>query len=555
MATWMAGTRGRGEDPNRAWRELAHLASAVRVNGEVRAALGRVVTATPGIVGFAAATLLMRAGTPETMEVIAATGPASADMARLMGTTVTLSQLAPLLTQEHTVRSGRSFRVRPTELGLVAAFTPARPSTSVRADAWGPADTLLMPLRATTGGALSGLLTLALPTDQHIPTDITLDLAEAVCDLLLMVSENGRIYAGAERTRQMLESGVTEIMRQVEQARRGNFTVQLPVKDSFLGVISDLFNEMMARIGGGINGMRVASEVVSINANTVGILVDTATTDAQAQARQIADVSANITAIAASIDLIAAASIEAASVAETARELSAGGRLAIEDAVRGMDGMRQTALHTTQTVKLLVEYLHEIEGIVGTVMDFTARMNILALNASIEAGRVGDAGRGFLPIAQEIRSLALTSATQVQQIAGRIKNIQGEASVVMVSINDSTERVVEQSDRVNDAGTALQGIAELTQEIAALNEGIRESAGAEARRTAALVGAMGDILAITDATRDSVGQIAGAMAELIDLAQSLRHQITQFALDQNLSVAEMEHTAARIPRVGPLDAQ
>jgi len=49
--------------------------------------------------------------------------------------------------------------------------------------------------------------------------------------------------------------------------------------------------------------------------------------------------------------------------------------------------------------------------------------------------------------------------------------------------------------------------------------------------------------------------IAEAMTQLIDLAQSLREQITQFALEQNLAVVELPQTAVRLPHAGPLDAQ
>ena len=179
------------------------------------------------------------------------------------------------------------------------------------------------------------------------------------------------------------------------------------------------------------------------------------------------------------------------------------------------------------------------------------------LNEGIRESAGAEAHRTGALVGDMGEILAITDATRdgVGQIAGRIKNIQGEASVVMVNINASTERVVEQSDRVNNAGTAFLGIAEYTQEIAMLNEGIRESAGAEAHRTGALTETMGEILAVTDTTRDSVGMIAEAMTQLIDLAHSLREQITQFALEQNLAVVELPQTAVRLPHAGPLDAQ
>ena len=555
MATWIGGARNRTEEGSaRPWRELTQLAITLRANLDVRGLLGQMVPNVPSITGFQSVALFLPRAGSDLLELVAELGMTAGERATVAQTPLTFRHTQEMLRPEFALHAGRAYRVRPQQLDLVAPFTHARTTIPARnGDGWTTADTLLIPLRTGPTGPVIGLMLLDQPDDPRNMhegmRETILELAEALGDTLVMGLENTHFYRGADRARQQLESGVTEIMRQVEQARRGNFTVRLPIRDSFLGVIGDLFNEMVLRIGNTLEGMRDASQIVNQNANEVGMLSATVTALAQEQAGQIATVSAAITAVAASIEAMARGSIEAAAVAEIARKFSAEGRLAVEDAVRGMEGVRESALQSTQKVKRLAESLQEIETIIKLVADFTSRTNLLALNASIEAGRAGEFGRGFAVIAQEIRTLALNSADAAQQIATRIQSIQSEASVVVETIGEGTERVVEQSNRIVDAGTALQAIAEVTQQIADLNESIRVAAGEESGKTSALALSMNAILNITDTTRDGVGQIARAMERLVVLAQSLREQITQFALSGDQSAALLDDTLARLPRM------
>jgi methyl-accepting chemotaxis protein len=550
MATWMSGPRGRADDGTGShWRALSQLTVTLRANMDQRTLLAQVLAAVPAVTGFqSVAIFLLHAGS-QALELSAETGMTGEERTRIAATPLTIAQILEVLKPENAIRPGRAYRIRPAQASLVAAFTHSRPTATLRGgDAWTPADTLLIPLRNGVSGPLIGLIALDGPEEPRAVHDGAVDLAEALSDALVMALENTQLYHGADRARQTLESGVTEIMRQVEQARRGNFTVRLPIRESFLGVIADLFNEMVQRIGETLVGMRAASMIVNNSAQEVGHFTASATSDAQEQAGQIATVSEAIASNAASLEAMAGVSVEAAGVAKDASEISATGRLAVEDAVRGMEGVRESALQSTQKVKRLAESLQEIDSIIQQVADFTARTNLLALNASIEASRAGEFGRGFAVIAQEIRTLAMHSADAAHQISTRIQSIQGETSVVVEAIGEGTEKVVEQSDHVANAGTALQAIAEMTQQSAELNEAIRVAAVEESQRTAQLALSMGDILHITDTMRSSVGKIALSMVRLIDLAQSLREQITQFALSGDQSAALLEETAARMPR-------
>lgn len=66
----------------------------------------------------------------------------------------------------------------------------------------------------------------------------------------------------------------------------------------------------------------------------------------------------------------------------------------------------------------------EIKVLADTIGDIANQTNLLSLNASIEAAKAGEAGRGFSVVAEEIRNLAEQSTKSVENIRSVTKQVQ-----------------------------------------------------------------------------------------------------------------------------------
>ncbi|EOQ95352.1 methyl-accepting chemotaxis protein signaling domain protein [Leptospira wolbachii serovar Codice str. CDC] len=128
----------------------------------------------------------------------------------------------------------------------------------------------------------------------------------------------------------------------------------------------------------------------------------------------------------------------------------------------------------------------EITGIVDLITEISERTNLLALNASIEAARAGDAGMGFAVVAEEISKLADKTQSSVKNIkrlidksnsvvsigtnhvhetVGALSEIVEQSNRMQVGVNHLKEEMTTQTNSLLNVTTELNGLQEMAETI------------------------------------------------------------------------------------------
>lgn len=102
----------------------------------------------------------------------------------------------------------------------------------------------------------------------------------------------------------------------------------------------------------------------------------------------------------------------------------------------------------------------DTDEIIGFVKNIAKQTNLLGLNASIEASRAGEYGRGFNTVAKEIRKLSTSSTDNLKKIEDILKNIQTSISSLTEKINDVNDDFLKQAEE-------FQQVKELMEELSA----------------------------------------------------------------------------------------
>ncbi len=156
---------------------------------------------------------------------------------------------------------------------------------------------------------------------------------------------------------------------------------------------------------------------------------------------------------------------------------------------------------------LLREKTSNVAGITGAIQDVSDRTNILAINASIEAARAGNFGRGFRIIANEVRTLAGQTGDFAKQIESSLGDFSDAVNAITKRMDEFVEMFTrfresfaevmansrENAESVKNTGHLLTQIAgAIKEETIALSDGLNslETISTNAKDTHAVFGAL-----------------------------------------------------------------
>lgn len=278
---------------------------------------------------------------------------------------------------------------------------------------------------------------------------------------------------------------------EMEADYKGSF---LEIKDS-LQIIIDSLNQAFRQI-------RSQADVVVEFSHQVEESSFAVAEGATEQNEAIMDVASNMTLLADEIHKIRENADHVSQVSEETNHQLQNGNEQMQQLLASMDDISDAS--------------KQIAEIITTITNIADQTSLLALNASIEAARAGEGGRGFAVVATEISNLAAESMAASENIRSLIQN-SNDAVVRGRNMAEETANTLTQG---------IQGAIKSQEDI----EEIAEHVQGQTKAVDMITSRIESISRVIEANAASSQENAAISTELINCANALKEEVSQFRL-------------------------
>ena len=292
-----------------------------------------------------------------------------------------------------------------------------------------------------------------------------------------------------------LRAYIDEINTALQSISEGN--LQNRIGRSYPGVFDATkrsINAIMLQLTKTIEELTQASKDVSGGASLLSLSSDALSLGSERQMASIQVLSGELGDIAAQSG---ANSKNAKDAAELARASKNNAEVVNVDMVQLMDAMDK-----------INDSSNKVSDVIRTINNIALQTNMLALNASVEASRAGEHGRGFLVVAEEVRTLAVRSSEAAQRTS--------------VLIQESIDGISEGVKRANDTAASVNKIVHDVEEVSGAIEKIFDLSRAQTK-------------SIRDVT-DSLSQINNLIHDDVETSKEAAH--AAYELDEQVDTLQ-----------------
>lgn len=323
-----------------------------------------------------------------------------------------------------------------------------------------------------------------------------------------------------------------EVSETADRVASGDLTVSIPgvERKDEVGVLIRTFRSMVERLKKQTKEISDAVNVLATSSNEIAATTAELASGTEQTAIAVSETTTTVEEVKQTATVSSQKARHVADISQNAVQVSQTGSKLVGETIDGIGRIKEQMEYIAETIVRLSEHNQAISEIIATVDDLAEQSNLLAVNASIEASKAGEHGKGFIVVAQEIKSLSEQSKQATRQVRTILNDIQKSSGAAVMATergSKSVDSTVRQS-----AGTG-DSISALSSSISEASQAVMQIAASSQQQ---LVGmdqvalAMNNIKQATTQNAASTKQVEVTVRNLQEVGQRLKTLLEHYRL-------------------------
>jgi len=349
------------------------------------------------------------------------------------------------------------------------------------------------------------------------------------------IIKSARAMAEGDFTRKLTTFGCRESYEVVEELNAS--------LDSLRLLIGNL-NQQSDQIGKASENLKTAARDSGHSAEEVAKAMQQLAYAASNQAEQVTQTANTINKLGTRVREVSDQTLDIANSSEQVALSAQGGRQLTSDVAEEINQIYLATKEIGEVIKELNGASKVIADISSEIREITDESSLLSLNASIEASRAGEQGKGFSVVAQSIGRLAERCRDAAQKIDELTDHMMERAEQAVRLMDNGVARVEGGKNLAGKAAVTFEGIfTELKLVLAKINAMAR-AAQEMSQDNEKVITAVSNIAAISEESMASSEEVSASAEEQNAAAQ----EVTLLA-ENLLHISNEMKTSARVFKV------
>ena len=301
-----------------------------------------------------------------------------------------------------------------------------------------------------------------------------------------------------------------------------------------IGLLTRSMNNFLSSFRDILVDVYDASRAVATSSKEISASTETMATNAREQSLHTNGITSAVEQMSKTVYEISHNASSTKEMALHAQSSATQGSQVIDETAEGISKMVGMIKQSTDVVNSLSDSSGKIGKILSIIEDITKQINLIALNASIEATKAGEKGKGFAVVADEIKKLAertTHSTTEISEMIVKIQTNVSEAVNLMARTRENADNAIKLS---HDAKSSLKDISEVFQEVTQMVSQIAVSSHQQSITSDQIADNIKIINQSTQQVATGIQQVAKSADYFKTLTESMQKRVGVFKVNDKL---------------------